>query len=223
MAPRRIPALQADILGDWREEVVFRTANNAALRIYTTTIPHYYRVPALMHDHVYRLGIAWQNVAYNQPPHLGYFLSPEVLLPDSLRPPSPPYSLTALALNDTVELHWDAGTEADLAGYNLYRSEVTRDNFVKLNDTLLIDNNYTDSVVVNDITYFYKVTAVDTLNHESRFSAVIQAIPTLRPDVPAGLYARNDVQKVKLFWNTDSPALSWVIMYTVRKPQEAVM
>ena len=27
-----------------------------------------------MHDPVYRLGIAWQNVAYNQPPHAGFFL-----------------------------------------------------------------------------------------------------------------------------------------------------
>ena len=126
--------MQADILGDWREEVIFRKSDNKELRIYTTTIPTSYRVPALMHDHVYRLGIAWQNVAYNQPPHLGYFLSPEALLPDSLRPPSPPYNLTASALNDTVKLKWNVNTEADLAGYNLYRSVATQNNFVKLND-----------------------------------------------------------------------------------------
>lgn len=68
------PALQADLLGDWREEVVWRTEDSSALRIYTTTIPTEHRLYTLMHDPVYRLGIAWQNVAYNQPPHTSFFL-----------------------------------------------------------------------------------------------------------------------------------------------------
>ncbi len=68
------PALCADILGDWREEVIWRTSDNRALRIYTTTIPTSHRLYTLMHDPQYRLAIAWQNVAYNQPPHPGFFL-----------------------------------------------------------------------------------------------------------------------------------------------------
>lgn len=68
------PALQADLLGDWREEVVVRTEDNSALRIYTTTDVTEHRLPTLMHDPVYRLGIAWQNTGYNQPPHTSYFL-----------------------------------------------------------------------------------------------------------------------------------------------------
>jgi rhamnogalacturonan endolyase len=195
------PNLQADILGDWREEVVFRTTNNSELRIFTTTDTTSYRLTTLMHDHIYRMGIAWQNVAYNQPPHTGFYLSPDIFLPDSLRPPSAPFNLTALALNDTVKLQWNKNVEADLAGYNLYRSEVTEGNLIKLNIEWLVDNNYVDSVVINDTTYYYAVTAVDTLNNESRFSDIIQAIPTLRPDAPTGLYARNDVQKIKLFWD----------------------
>jgi len=67
------PALQADILGDWREEVVWRTADNSELRIYVTPYPTRHRLVTLMQDPVYRAGIAWQNTAYNQPPHLGYF------------------------------------------------------------------------------------------------------------------------------------------------------
>ena len=31
-----------------------------------------------MHDHTYRMGVAWQNVAYNQPPHIGYYLPDSV-------------------------------------------------------------------------------------------------------------------------------------------------
>ncbi|WP_251551459.1 rhamnogalacturonan lyase [Neobacillus muris] len=68
------PCLQADILGDWREEVVWRSDDSTSLRIYTTTDVTEHPIYTLMHDPVYRLGIAWQNVAYNQPPHTSYFL-----------------------------------------------------------------------------------------------------------------------------------------------------
>jgi len=68
------PVLSADLFGDWREEVVLRTADNQSLRIYSTTIPSKYRLYTLMHDPQYRLSIAWQNVGYNQPPHPGFYL-----------------------------------------------------------------------------------------------------------------------------------------------------
>jgi rhamnogalacturonan endolyase len=68
------PVLSADIFGDWREEVIFRSADNKSLRIYVTPYPTEIRLPTLMQDPVYRLGVAWQNVAYNQPPHTSYFL-----------------------------------------------------------------------------------------------------------------------------------------------------
>lgn len=68
------PTLQADLIGDWREEVIWRKSDNTALRIYTTTDLTSHKIYTLMHDPVYRLSIAWQNVAYNQPPHTGFFL-----------------------------------------------------------------------------------------------------------------------------------------------------
>lgn len=68
------PCLQADIFGDWREEVIFRSTDNTFLRIYTTTSTTTRRIYTLMHDPIYRLGIAWQNTAYNQPPHTGFFI-----------------------------------------------------------------------------------------------------------------------------------------------------
>jgi len=68
------PAISADIFGDWREEVMWRTSYGKELRIYTTTIPTTHRFYTLMHDPQYRLSIAWQNVAYNQPPHVGFYL-----------------------------------------------------------------------------------------------------------------------------------------------------
>lgn len=71
------PCLQADIFGDWREEIILRgesTATTYNLNIFSTTVTTPYLVTTPMQDHIYRMGIAWQNVAYNQPPHLGYYL-----------------------------------------------------------------------------------------------------------------------------------------------------
>lgn len=68
------PALAADILGDWREEVVMASADHQSLRIYTTPYPTTTRLVTLMHDPVYRNSVAWQNAGYNQPTHTGFFL-----------------------------------------------------------------------------------------------------------------------------------------------------
>lgn len=69
------PNLQADLFGDWREEVILHDESTESdLIIFTTTIPTDYRVNTLMQDRQYRVAVAWQNVAYNQPPHLSYNL-----------------------------------------------------------------------------------------------------------------------------------------------------
>ncbi|AZM74488.1 rhamnogalacturonan lyase [Streptomyces sp. KPB2] len=68
------PVLAGDILGDWREEVVWRTSNNTALRIYSTPYDTDTRITTLLHDTQYRTALAWQNTAYNQPPHPSFFI-----------------------------------------------------------------------------------------------------------------------------------------------------
>lgn len=68
------PSAQGDILGDWREEVVLRTSNNSAMRIFHTNYSTNYGIYTLWHDHVYRNGMCWQNVGYNQPPQTSFFL-----------------------------------------------------------------------------------------------------------------------------------------------------
>jgi rhamnogalacturonan endolyase len=68
------PSLQADLLGDWREELAWPSADSTELRIYTTTAPTGMRLRTLMHDPVYRTSVARENVAYNQPPHPGFFI-----------------------------------------------------------------------------------------------------------------------------------------------------
>ncbi|HEX4608701.1 MAG TPA: rhamnogalacturonan lyase, partial [Urbifossiella sp.] len=82
------PCLCADISGDWREEVIWRSADNTELRIYTTTAPTDHRLTTLMHDPQYRLSVAWQNVGYNQPTQPGFYLG------DGMGPPPRPRIVT---------------------------------------------------------------------------------------------------------------------------------
>ncbi|MFF5288558.1 rhamnogalacturonan lyase [Paractinoplanes globisporus] len=69
------PSLQADILGDWREEVIWPTTDNTKLRIYSTTDSTSISHVSLMQDRMYREAVAWQNTAYNQPPHPSFAMS----------------------------------------------------------------------------------------------------------------------------------------------------
>ena len=67
------PCYQGDLFGDWREEVIMRTADNN-IRIYTTDVETTWRNYSLWHDHQYRNAMVWQMCGYNQPPHASYFL-----------------------------------------------------------------------------------------------------------------------------------------------------
>jgi rhamnogalacturonan endolyase len=75
------PCLSVDLFGDWREEIICRTADSKELRIFTTTIPTNIKLHTLMHNPQYRLSIAWQNVAYNQPPHTSFYLGHGMQMP----------------------------------------------------------------------------------------------------------------------------------------------
>ena len=72
------PSLQGDIIGDWREEVILRSTDNKSLRIYVSTIPTKFRFHTFLEDPVYRISIATQNVAYNQPTQPGFYFGPDL-------------------------------------------------------------------------------------------------------------------------------------------------
>ncbi|MCR4915535.1 MAG: autotransporter-associated beta strand repeat-containing protein [Prevotella sp.] len=67
------PGFLGDIIGDWREEIVVRNGTNS-LRIYTTSYASSFGLTTLWADHVYRNGMCWQSVGYNQPPHTSFFV-----------------------------------------------------------------------------------------------------------------------------------------------------
>ena len=96
------PNLQADLFGDWREEIILWSASdNATLNIFSTNTPTDLTIPTLMHDHTYRMGVAWQNVAYNQPPHLGFYL-PDYSLPRLVQLAASAGKEQTVALGDSI-------------------------------------------------------------------------------------------------------------------------
>lgn len=72
------PCLQADIIGDWREEVLMRTADNQNLRLYVSPIPTDYRFHTFCEDPTYRVSVANENIAYNQPAEPGFYFGPDL-------------------------------------------------------------------------------------------------------------------------------------------------
>jgi len=78
---KNTPTLTADLLGDWREEIVWRQSDNQALRVYTTTDVTQRRIYTLMHDPTYRSQVNFEQSAYNQPPHTGFRIAPNMADP----------------------------------------------------------------------------------------------------------------------------------------------
>jgi hypothetical protein len=72
------PALVADILGDWREELLVRTADSSAIRIHLSTEPTAHKLYTLMHDPQYRAEVARQQTTYNQPSYTSFYLASDM-------------------------------------------------------------------------------------------------------------------------------------------------
>ncbi len=72
------PGLVADVFGDWREELLVRTADSSELRIYFSTELTDRKLYTLMHDIQYRAEVARQNTTYNQPSYPGFYLASDM-------------------------------------------------------------------------------------------------------------------------------------------------
>jgi autotransporter-associated beta strand protein len=96
------PCLQADLIGDWREEEVWWKTDSMALRIYTTPYPTTNRVYSLMADHQYRQAICWQMCGYNQPPHASFYLGSD------FPTPIPPKTTNGKLVWKGTTSSWDA-------------------------------------------------------------------------------------------------------------------
>ena len=104
--------------------------------------------------------------------------------PTDQAPPAAPTGLQATAGDGQVDLNWDANSEDDLAGYNVYRSTSSFQetaNATQVNDELVGEASYTDADLTNGTEYFYRVTAVDDTGNESSPSNQASAQPTAPP------------------------------------------
>lgn len=72
------PSLVADVFGDWREELLVRTEDSSAIRIYINDEVTDRKLHTLMHDVQYRTGISWQNSGYNQPAYTSYYFGSDM-------------------------------------------------------------------------------------------------------------------------------------------------
>jgi len=121
------PGLVADVLGDWREELLVRTADSSALRLYTSTELTAHKLYTLMHDPQYRVEVARQQTTYNQPSYTGFFLASDMDFGGvPLRPAPAPVAAPGIGVDTAgVNVTWkaaDAG--AEVSGYTVsLRSE----------------------------------------------------------------------------------------------------
>ena len=137
------PNLIADIFGDWREEIIlFNNDDKTTLNIFSTGYETAARVPCLMYDHVYRLGIAWQNVGYNQPPHLGYYL------PDATA------ARFKVEKTEPLTLHYNNCTGATIVSAVLMDgTEIAANDFTLTQDETLCNLTITTKTAIKDISH----------------------------------------------------------------------
>ncbi|CUA83202.1 endonuclease [Pseudidiomarina woesei] len=95
---------------------------------------------------------------------------------DTTAPAAPSY-LSATPGTGIVSLAWNQGSESDLAGYYVYRRDMSGSNYTRLNTALITTAAFDDYNVTGGSTYFYVVTAVDTSGNESVFSSEVNATP----------------------------------------------
>ena len=152
--------LVADIYGDWREEFIVRdSADQNKIRIYSTTIETEYSFPCFLEDRAYREGVAWQNVAYNQPANVVYLLSNglhSAVITDADR------------TTNTATIHWEAASDGkyghSISGYRIYRvaagSDAASSAYVLIGEVDGSTLEFTDTGLTPNTEYSYKVEAV---------------------------------------------------------------
>ena len=79
--------------------------------------------------------------------------------------------MAGAGVKTAVSLNWDASASPSVVGYNVYRSSTADGAFTKVNAAIDASASYSDSSVSNGKTYYYVVTAVNSKNEESAFSA----------------------------------------------------
>ena len=156
------PNLIADILGDWREEIImWNFDDGCTINIFSTNETTEYRVPTLMHDHVYRMGIAWQNVAYNQPAHLGYYLPDYIERMTDVETPAPVFAIVGMNDYDITSTYPSSSADT----YHLPVVNAVGQNV--LGTEVVITASFTDNDGNTSVLEKEEEAAIFTQNYES--------------------------------------------------------
>lgn len=135
-----------------------------------------------------------------------------------IEPPSIPINLTATGGHRAVTLKWNKNTDQDLYSYMLYRSltngfSPTPSDSIKR--IIKPETTFVDTSVINNITYYYKLAALDSQNNKSDYSNQAQAIPrdSIPPAIPQNLTAQggNHIVTLKWYKNTETDLLKYVL------------
>lgn len=113
------PCWYGDMLGDWREELIFPdTTFTKELRIFSTWYPTEHSFPWLMTDHVYHMSAINQNIGYNMPTQLGYYLGSDLTSDDDIASGIEPAAVAAPAADGPC--HDLGGRIVDRPGRGVY-------------------------------------------------------------------------------------------------------
>lgn len=220
------PALSADIVGDWREEVILAKADSSELMIFSSTIATNHRIPTLMQNPQYRAAIAWQNVGYNQPPHPSFYLGSDMqTVPD--------YQVTTVAAEPWAKLvaRGDANKitvqlysqDAKFKGAEIFRQienhpeTKTRIGRIQGEQGELIDTN-----VVPDVNYIYSAelhggkphTQLDVGSSKTQLS--VSLIPQLEFNII------NNKVPVQLTWRTVNMDIRALTIYRAEVANQTI-
>lgn len=216
------PALSADILGDWREEVIWANADSSELMIFSTAIPTDYRLTSLMQNPQYRAAIAWQNTGYNQPPHPDFYMG-------GIAEHTPDYQSTTIHGSEWAKLVAQGDERQvvvrlythnfDIKGAEIFRSlENDPATKVSVGHVSSSQREWVDTQVVPDVTYYYWAelsgskakTALDPGMSKTRLTV------SLIPKVEFSIV--NDKVPVQLVWRTENMDLRAINAYRAETP-----
>jgi rhamnogalacturonan endolyase len=223
------PGLSADILGDWREEVIYRSSNNSELLIFTTTLPTAHRFYTFMHDPQYRVSVAWQNVGYNQPPHTSFYVgeemaappTPQIALADGSEPTAPSIYLTARGGDAKAYLGWST------INYTLARLEVYRDTDPDPSGRVRVASlsgnvrAHIDEGLTNGTTYYYWIKGYDAngmIVNSAAAAATPEGITLPPPPAIVELTAAGGDGLVDLSWSIQNVNIRQVEIFRDTDP-----
>ena len=216
------PTLSADLFGDWREEVIWADSASTRLLVYSTPHSTDTRIHSLMHDPQYRLAIAWQNSGYNQPPHPGFYIGPDMAQhweSDIATTEGSEWAkLVAQGNDDTVDVRIYING-FDVSGIEIFRdTDEDPEGRVSIATLTGDERNYIDTGAVPDVTYYYWVelsgsTATTTIDMGySRTSLTSTLLPSYWVD---SYQSAGAVGPVKLSWTTTNIEISAINIYRV--------